>query len=223
MTGPLSKRFASAVSLGQPIGLAPSKFCINHPSSSKKIVAKNRITILCHTYFETLHSRKKSSPHLRLIHHKYRHAAVAVDCRSASLSGPTVRRNAVWRSHGPALRSRSRLRPTRRRALAVCSAAYSTLAAAEKAPRGGAGAGRRRIDPCPVMNVHSGRQGPAGDGSASRGGLGESAQPLRPLAAAETARGDRDRGLAGARRGARLARAVDVVRHQRSAGREVRW
>ncbi len=62
--------------------------------SSKKNCGQKRNNYPDHPYLETSHSRKKSSPHLRLIHHKYRHAAVAVDCQSASLSGPTVRPNA---------------------------------------------------------------------------------------------------------------------------------
>ena len=91
-----------------PSGEAPNLSLWAFPR--KKIAAKSRITIPDHHYLKTSHSRKNSSALLRLIHHKYRHAAVAVDCRSASLSGPTVRRNAVSRSHGPAMRRSRGLR-----------------------------------------------------------------------------------------------------------------
>ena len=74
----------------------------------KTIAAKSRITIPDHPYLEISYSRKKSRPHLRLIHHKYRHAAVAVDCRSTWLSGAPIEHNAVLRSNGPAKRSRAR-------------------------------------------------------------------------------------------------------------------
>ncbi len=88
-------------------------------SLTKKIAPKTRITILDHPYLETSYSRQKSCPYLRLIHHKYRHAAVAVDCRSIvvrsllfwSLSGFTV----SWACHAP--RSRSPVPTPRRRAL----------------------------------------------------------------------------------------------------------
>ncbi len=96
----------SAASITSPeapnLSLWPaSKSCIN--SSFKKNCGQKQNDYSRPPLSENIILTEKSSPHLRLIHHKYRHAAVAVDCRSASLSGPTVRRNAVIRPPVPGL------------------------------------------------------------------------------------------------------------------------
>ncbi len=120
--------------------------------------------------FRNIHSRKKSSPLLRLIHHKYRHAAVAVDCRSVSLSGPTVRRNASI--------TISTARHDRGRGLRCCGSTrlgnHALAGLLFNLGQSVRGFGRH-----PGFNIHSGRLGRRWGRFSLPGWFGESAQPIR--------------------------------------------